>query len=131
MSEPTDERNAAQQEIAAVNRRFEASFAAGNPGAVARELYAREAVVLPPGSPAIRGRDGIAGFWDAAARQLGIEQVQLATHELEVYGDRAHEIGEAVLGLAGGRRLTAKYVVVWKREDGRWRLLADIWNGSE
>jgi ketosteroid isomerase-like protein len=47
--------------------------------------------------------------------------------DLEVAGEMAHEIGEAHLTLGSGTAV-AKYVVVWKKADGQWRLHRDIWN---
>ena len=38
-----------------------------------------------------------------------------------------HEVGEAQLTLGSGTAV-AKYVVVWKKADGQWRLHRDIWN---
>jgi len=40
---------------------------------------------------------------------------------------QGHEVGRAVLTL-GGQQAAAKYVVVWRQEDGRWRWHVDIWN---
>ena len=45
-------------------------------------------------------------------------------------GDHAYEIGRARLTLGGGQQAGVKYVVIWKQEDGRWKLLVDIWNMS-
>lgn len=35
---------------------------------------------------------------------------------------------EALTWRARLRTAVAKYVVVWKKEDGQWRLHRDIWN---
>ena len=113
--------------IDAANRRFEAAFNAGDPAAAARAVYTREARVLPPDLPMVRGRDAIADFWAGAAKQLGATAVRLSTKELEVHGDSAHEVGEAALTLADGEA-QAKYVVLWKREGDEWRWDVDIWN---
>jgi len=43
--------------------------------------------------------------------------------------DTAHEVGEATLGVAGGTAVV-KFVVVWKRIGGQWRLQRDIWNSK-
>lgn len=114
--------------IESTNRRFEAAFDAGDPGRAAREVYTRDARVLPPGAPLIRGRENIAAFWQAAAGQLGIRSVRLLTQELAVHGEHAHEIGQARLVLSGGQEAVAKYVVLWRREGGEWRWDVDIWN---
>ena len=113
--------------IDAANRRFEAAFNAGDPAGAARAVYTREARVLPPDLPMVRGRDAIADFWIGAAQQFGVKTVRLSTQELDVHGEAAHEVGEATLALADGEA-RAKYVVLWKREADEWRWDVDIWN---
>ena len=74
------------------------------------------------------GRDAIAGFWDGAARQLGVKRVKLSTVDLQPLGDGAYEIGRATLSLANDQSVEVKYVVVWRRENDRWCWHVDIWN---
>ncbi|HET9984356.1 MAG TPA: DUF4440 domain-containing protein [Longimicrobiales bacterium] len=125
---PTLALDALQQRIDAANRGFETAFNAGDPAGAARGIYSREARVLPPGAPMVRGRDAIEQFWAAAAAQMGIRAVKLTTLELEPLGDGAFEIGRAALTLAGGAEVEVKYAVVWKQEDGGWKWHVDIWN---
>jgi ketosteroid isomerase-like protein len=113
--------------IAEANRRFEATFAS-DPARAAREVYTRDARVMPPGATTVLGRDAAEQFWAGAAAQMGIKEVALQTVELQPHGDEAYEIGRAVLTLAAGQQATAKYVVIWRREDGRWQWHVDIWN---
>ena len=114
--------------IAETNRAFEAAFRRGDHAGAAREVYTRDARVMPPGAPTVIGVDAAAEFWPAAARQLGIVEVALATDDLQPMGDGAYEVGHATLTLAGGQQVVAKYVVIWRQEDGRWRWHVDIWN---
>lgn len=118
------------EEIARVNRQFESTFNAGDFAGAARAVYTLDAHVLPPGAPRIEGREAIAGFWDAAARQMGIRSVRLSTVALTPLGDAASEIGAATLDLAGGQQVEVKYVVIWKQEDGAWKWHVDIWNAN-
>ncbi len=117
--------------VARANERFEAAFNAGDPSGAARAIYTRDATVLPPGAPMIQGRDAIAGFWEAAARQMQIGRCHLATLELVPLGDGAYEIGRATLTLVNGQEVVVKYVVVWKEEEGDWKWHVDIWNPNE
>lgn len=118
------------EEIARANRQFEAIFNAGDPAGAARAIYTEDAHVLPPGAPPVHGRDAIAGFWAAAAAQMGIRSVQLTTLSLEALGDAACELGAASLDLAGGQQAEVKYVVIWKQENGAWKWHVDIWNAN-
>jgi ketosteroid isomerase-like protein len=58
---------------------------------------------------------------------MGLKSVKLETVDLEIAGEMAHELGEAQLTLGSGTA-AVKYVVVWKKADGQWRLHRDIWN---
>ena len=128
MEHLVQQHDTAQQAIDATNRRFEATFLTGDHARAVRDTYTRDARVLPPGAPPLRGRETAVEFWEAAAQQLGIREVRLETVDLEIHGDHAHEIGQGTLVLDGGQRVVAKYVVIWKQEDGEWRWDVDIWN---
>jgi uncharacterized protein (TIGR02246 family) len=113
-------------DIEAVNRAFEGAARERDTERIAA-LYTTDAIVMPPDAPFVKGRENIQQFWGSAIQQMGLKDVRKNILDLEVVGDRAYEVGEAVLTLAsGGAR--AKYVVVWKKVDGRWRLQRDIWN---
>jgi uncharacterized protein (TIGR02246 family) len=116
-------------EIAACNRRFVAAFGRGDAAALAN-LYTADAQLLPPHSDAVTGPDAIRAFWQAVI-DLGLQGASLETVELEGDGDSAIEIGKFTLRAAEGQIAdTGKYLVVWKIEDGAWRLHRDIWNSS-
>jgi ketosteroid isomerase-like protein len=117
-----------RQGIDETNAGFMAAFGRGDPAAAVRETYTRNARILPPGAPMVEGRDGIAQFWTGAAQQLGITRVELSTVDVQPMGDGAYEVGRGTLTLGGGQQVVAKYVVVWRHEDGRWRWHVDIWN---
>jgi ketosteroid isomerase-like protein len=114
--------------ITETNRRFESAFAQGDPARAALEVYTRDARVMPPGAATVRGREAAAQFWTAAAAQMGISAVALETVDLQLVGEGAYEIGRGTLTLTGGQQVVAKYVVIWRQEEGRWRWHVDIWN---
>jgi ketosteroid isomerase-like protein len=82
--------------------------------------------------PIVKGRDGIRQLWTSMIKDMGLKSVKLESLELEVAGDSANEVGQATLGLAppGGQSVSVvvKYVVVWKKSGGQWRIHRDIWN---
>jgi ketosteroid isomerase-like protein len=44
----------------------------------------------------------------------------------------AHEVGKYTLMGDGDKVLdSGKYVVIWQRQDGQWKLHRDIWNSSQ
>jgi ketosteroid isomerase-like protein len=119
---------AVRRGIDGANQRFEELFNGGDAAGAAREVYTRDARILPPGAAMVQGRDSIAEFWTVAVQQMGIRHVELSTIDLQPLGEQAIEIGRAHLTLSSGDEASAKYVVVWKQEDGRWRWDVDIWN---
>lgn len=90
--------------------------------------YTADAQLLPPGAPVVKGRSAIGAFWQGMF-DMGVADGVLETLELEVYGDTAAEVGQGVLKTKEGKVIaTAKYIVLWKRENGVWKLHRDIYN---
>ncbi|HEY7635308.1 MAG TPA: SgcJ/EcaC family oxidoreductase [Gemmatimonadales bacterium] len=120
-------------DIATVNRMFEEAARKSDANRMA-SLYTQDAMALPPDGPVIKGRENIKQMWASAMKQMGLKDVKLDTLDLEIAGDVASEVGEATLSLEteAGKRQTAvmKFVVVWKKVDGQWRLHRDIWNAK-
>jgi uncharacterized protein (TIGR02246 family) len=127
MSSGTREGAGMRRGIEESNRRFMESFNRGDAAGAARDVYTADATILPPGAAMVKGRDEIVKFW-AGAVEAGIRRVELTTVSLEPMGDGACEIGRGSIGLADGQQMAAKYVVLWKQEDGRWLWHVDIWN---
>ena len=118
-------------EIQKLNDQFSAAFNKGDAATLAA-MYAEDAVVLPAGSPMVRGRDAIQAFWKQGAEQLG--GMQLTTVDIQPLGsEAAREIGTFVLMTKGQspQTLEGKYVVVWRRIGGAWKLGTDIWNANK
>jgi uncharacterized protein (TIGR02246 family) len=93
-------------------------------------LYTADAQLLPPHSDAVTGRDAIRAFWQAVI-DLGLTGASLETVEVDGGDESAIEIGRFTLWATEGQVAdTGKYLVVWRREKGAWRLHRDIWNSS-
>src|SRR5262249_15279677 len=98
--------------------------------AAVAKLYTETGRLYPPNQPIIEGREAIAAFWDGAMK-TGVRQVALRTNEVVSLGMFAAETGEAILTGADGPVIhEGKYIVIWQRVDGRWRLHRDCWNSS-
>ena len=95
-------------------------------------VYTEDAVILPPDSQIIRGRENIKQFWSKVILEAGLSDAPLITVEAEMLGDAAYEIGTAQLtfvGQSGTSQISVKYVVIWKQEaNGSWKWHRDIWN---
>ena len=114
--------------IHSLNRKFEGLIAGGDVSGAAREVYTRDCRIMPPGAETVVGREAAEQFWPAAVAQLGATGIRLETVDLQALGDGVYEIGRATISMPGGQQAVAKYVVVWRQEDGQWRWHVDIWN---
>lgn len=117
-------------EIGAANRRFMEAFGRGDATSVA-QLYTSGAQLLPANSDIVAGTSAIQSFWQGVM-EMGIQQVILETREVETHDDTAYEVGRYALEVAGGQRAdTGKYLVIWKRDGGSWKIHRDIWTTSQ
>ena len=115
--------------IEAANKEFVAAFAKHDANAVAA-FYSANGEVLPPNAAAIRGKAGIAKMWQGVF-DAGIATAELKTTEVQAQGPLAFEVGTYAMKLKDGTVADrGKYVVVWLKEDGKWKLHRDIWNTS-
>ena len=119
-----DRRNLSQQ------CRFMTAFADGNVAAVG-ELYTDNARLMPPNSDTVSGRDGIVAALQSFI-DMGIASIKLETVEAEEHGDTAIEEGRYTLGTADGQTAdVGKYIVIWKNDNGTWKLHKDIFNSNQ
>ncbi len=115
--------------IKAANKVLVAAAAKGDSAAVAA-CYTRNAKLLVPGLEVQTGTKAIAAFWQGALGS-GVKGVTLKTLEVEALGTTAYEVGAYQLLGEGGAVLDhGKYVVVWKKDKGQWKLHRDIFNTS-
>lgn len=115
--------------IRAANKTLGANIADGDAKGAAA-CYTKTARLLPPNAPQHKGHAAIARFWKGAI-DSGVRQAALRTIEVEGHGTTAVETGAYTLKGARGKKLDeGKYVVVWKRERGEWKLHWDIFNSN-
>ena len=117
--------------IQTLNDQFTKAFNAGDIAAVAAH-YTEDATVLPPGAEMVLGRNAILTFWKSAADQIG--DIKLTAVDVKPLGSNAaREIGTFSLRTkaAQSQQVTGKYVVVWEKVGGDWKLATDIWNTNK
>lgn len=118
-----------QAQIEAANQVFMAAFAKKDVAGVAA-CYTTDAQVFPTGQDVVKGNAAIAAYWKAGMEGPAT-QFALTTLEAEQHGDTAIEVGQATIKDAQGATLDiAKYIVIWKRVDGKWKLHRDIFNSN-
>ena len=117
-------------QIKEANRRFAAAFEKGDAERIA-DFYVEEGKLLPPNSEVVSGRKEIRAFW-SKAMESGVKAVTLKSTEVEARGDTAIEMGNfALFGKDAKEIDNGKYLVVWKCDQGTWRLYRDCWNSSK
>jgi uncharacterized protein (TIGR02246 family) len=115
--------------IVAANEKFVAAFNRGDAAGLAA-LYTEKGQVLPPNSDFVTGQQAVQGFWQAVM-DAGITEAKLETVEVEDHGDTATEVSKFTLYGEGGQVLDkGKYIIIWKQEQGQWKLHRDIFNSS-
>jgi len=115
--------------IKAANKVLASTIKVGDPKAAAA-CYTKTAKLLPANAPLQKGHAAIQRFW-RGAMDMGIRGLTLRTVDIEVHGTTANELGAYTLKDIKGNKLdTGKYVVIWKKEGGAWKLHWDIFNSN-
>ena len=95
--------------------------------------YTEDAKIFPNGRPIIEGKKAITEYWKAP-KGYTTPYHKVIPSEIKIIGDEAHDYG-----LYEGRSKNpkgeenswkGKYVIVWKKINGEWKIYLDIWNSN-
>ena len=115
--------------IVAANEKFMTVFKMGDAAGLAN-LYTENGQVLPPNGGFLTGKDAIQAIWQSIL-DMGAKEIKLDIVEVEGQGDTAIEVSNYTLYSEDGQELDqGKYIVIWKQQDGQWKLHRDIFNSS-
>ena len=93
--------------------------------------YTEDGVILPPGADIITGREAIKKRW-TLPEGVKIPLHKITPTEITVIGDIAHDIGyyEGRTLKKDGTEVSwkGKYLIIWKKINGDWKIYADAWN---
>ena len=93
-------------------------------------LYHSDARVLPPNGEMVKGRDAIRDLWKDMMSP-SVTGIVLKTEDTEKRDDLGVETGTyEIKGEHDATLDKGKYVVVYKKDDGKWKIYRDIWNSS-
>lgn len=126
-------RDADEQRIRELDRQWVEAVQAGD-FEKAGSFYAEDGLIMPPNAVQGEGTEAAAQFWKAVT-ELPNVAMDFGPTEIEVAeaGDMAYEIGTYRLSFDGDQGRVedrGKYVVVWTKEDGEWKVAADIFNSD-
>ena len=122
-----------EQEIRELDKKWVGAVVRGDAATIAN-FYAVDGAFLAPNAPPVEGREAIGEAWKGIISLPNLSFNFRATRiDVAASGDLATAIGAYDLAFSGedGRiRDEGKYVVVWKKVNGEWKALADIYNSN-
>ena len=93
--------------------------------------YTLDGKILPPDTDIIEGREAIRKRW-VLPDGVDIPYHKITPAEIKIIGDYAYDVGyyEGRSKRANGeiQSFKGKYVIIWKKEEGDWKIYLDIWN---
>lgn len=126
-SEPSFDVSKVRQSIEASNKRFADAVLKGDSATVV-SLYHSDGQVFPPNMPA--NKSSLMGSMAAGVSKSGIKTFTLNTTDVTGNADQVVETGTFEMGDGSKAIDKGKYIVVWKTENGEWKLWRDIWNSD-
>lgn len=114
--------------IAAATTQFIDAFRRQDATGCAR-LYTADGATLPPNADIARGHAAIQAVWQEAF-DAGLTGFAVESLEVESVGDLAYEMGRYRMYAGDDLADEGKYILIWKREAGQWRIHRDIVNTS-
>jgi uncharacterized protein (TIGR02246 family) len=89
-------------------------------------LYTADGMVVNQGSPSTRGRQSVAEL-NQFYFDIGLASMEVHTEEMYAVGEMICELGTAQSLTGSGEALSAnRYMTLWKKEDGKWRVHRDF-----
>lgn len=120
--------DAVKKEIAANNLMFDLAVNTVDSAAMV-SLYHSEAKIYPQGMNEMARAE--MGGMTRMLSGMGIRNAVLTTSEVLGSGDLVVETGTFQMKGANDAVVdTGKYIVVWKKEDGKWKIYRDMWNSN-
>lgn len=124
---------AEEQAIQDTNRQWLRLIEEGNSAAVA-QLYAPDGAIMPPGAPKAQGPEEVEKVWSSLMAMPGFGLTFKADDiAVSSAGDMALDRGtyRLQMGSPGAPiQEIGKYVVVWRKVGGEWKVAADIFNSD-
>ncbi len=93
-------------------------------------FYTSDACLNPPNMPRMCGPQAVTAFFNGGYK-MGVRNLKLTVEEVMGSAAAVAEIGKyEMLGDKGVSMDKGKYIVVWKQENGKWKLHRDEWNSD-
>jgi ketosteroid isomerase-like protein len=120
----------AQKLVDEGNRAFEGYVSKGDSVGLATNSYTIDAKFMAPNMATAEGRPAVTTAV-AGIINSGITGIKLTSKELWVNENTITETGSFDLNIKDGTVVEkGKYLVVWKQEDGKWKIHRDMFNSD-
>jgi uncharacterized protein (TIGR02246 family) len=95
-------------------------------------LQLPDARQFPPNAPPVVGTEAIRAAWQSMADTDGLKLEWEPTNvRVSSAGDMAYDYGRGTLTNPDGKATPLKYVVIWERRDGKWKVAVDMFSPNE
>lgn len=123
---------AAQREVLmALERQWSEMYGRGDVQGITA-LLTEDSLLLAPGKDPAVGRDKVVVMTRELMAAEAADGMSVAWKPVDATvsscGDMAWDYGQAKTRLADGTLVEGAYLVVWTRQDGQWKVAADIFN---
>lgn len=113
--------------IVANHKAYGENFAKGDAFQFAKH-YASDGCIFPTNFPKMCGKDAINAFFDGAYK-MGVRFIKLTANEVMGSSEFVIETGNYELFVDNNISIDmGKFIVIWKQENGEWKMYRDIWN---
>jgi ketosteroid isomerase-like protein len=119
----------AKKEIEAINLEM-ASYISKSDSVGLASAYSKEGALMLSNRPTVSGQENITRAWGDIIN-AGVSKMTLTT--LDVWGNEEYITEEGLISIEtkdGTLLDKGKYLVLWKKEDGKWKLHRDISNSD-
>ncbi|HMK17525.1 MAG TPA: DUF4440 domain-containing protein [Chitinophagaceae bacterium] len=94
-------------------------------------LYTSDGKFMAPNMPAFSGRANIQSGFSGMFSQTGPIGLKLTSNEVWGNEEMVSEVGSYSMTDKSGKEIDkGKYIVLWKMEDGKWKIHRDVFNSD-
>lgn len=122
---------AERETLMALEREWSQMYGEGDVDGIGA-LLAEESILLAPGLSPVVGRDSVMAATRALLAGEAADGVSVSWEPRAAFvsasGDMAYDYGRATSTMADGTVVVGSYLVVWTKENGAWKVAADMFN---
>ena len=95
-------------------------------------LHKADAEQFPPNAPPVVGSDALRTAWQEMMDTEGLGlKWESSFVKVSASGDMAYDTGSGMITSADGTATPAKYLVVWEKIDGEWKVAIDMFSPNK